>query len=392
MKVEKNLVYSVENTGINVSINNIESQLYVNQTTRINLLAEKTGHTENLQLEIKPTLPDQETLGELFIDKEPYTNGNKEISVDTPIEISYIPRTEGKISFEIIVTDKFGGKNKKTIDYLVSNPPIKIETSNFVSSATFDSPSIFNFAVSKEHYNSQFKYTISTIPQNAGIIKVDNSEYDGSIRPVENPDNTKIEFTPTALGQVILKITISDQTGKKLTKEYNYTVTNTPINLLVTNQETGLTINKTTAFNFAINKPGYSGTFLYEITSDPVVGGVFSVNGTQYLGGKTPVTSNNSTRVEFTPTIIGDINLILTIYDEYGGNVEKELHYTVMNSTIDIILSNVERNILLGKETSFNFSTIKPNYSGNYYLEITQLPDKCGEIKINNNLYEGEKF
>ena len=391
MKVEKNLVYSVENTGINVSINNIESQLYVNQTTRINLLAEKTGHTENLQLEIKPTLPDQETLGELFIDKEPYTNGNKEISVDTPIEISYIPRTEGKISFEIIVTDKFGGKNKKTIDYLVSNPPIKIETSNFVSSATFDSPSIFNFAVSKEHYNSQFKYTISTIPQNAGIIKVDNSEYDGSIRPVENPDNTKIEFTPTALGQVILKITISDQTGKKLTKEYNYTVTNTPINLLVTNQETGLTINKTTAFNFAINKPGYSGTFLYEITSDPVVGGVFSVNGTQYLGGKTPVTSNNSTRVEFTPTIIGDINLILTIYDEYGGNVEKELHYTVMNSTIDIILSNVERNILLGKETSFNFSTIKPNYSGNYYLEITQLPDKCGEIKINNNLYEGEK-
>ena len=45
-------------------------------------------------------------------------------------------------------------------------------------------------------------------------------------------------------------------------------------------------------------------------------------NGTKYTGGKQNVQNINNTLVQFSPEVIGNVELLLIIYDEWG-NVKK---------------------------------------------------------------------
>ena len=65
-----------------------------------------------------------------------------------------------------------------------------------------------------------------------------------------------------------------------------------------------------------------------------------------------------------------------------GKTVVKNLEFTVTNSDIDLKVTNVENQVYVGKPSTFNFSSTKPNYTGNLSYEITPTPEGMGTLVV----------
>ncbi len=388
--ISENLVFSVSNTDAEISVTNYRKDIIFNQESTFEFTVNKPNFGEKAFTYTLSTEP--EYAGNIKVNGETYFPGLSTLKNNTTAVVGFTPGVEGNVIFTIKASDEYGGEISKSFIFTVSNPEIRTEITDFVSQISMKTENIFNLAVSKEHYNGGFHYSLTTTPLNAGKIKVNDTEYNGGRQPLSNPKNTKISFTPSVSGEILFNINISDDYSGKLTRTLNYRVVNNPVSLIVSNQETGLTIDKETSFNFSVSKKDYDGTFLFEITTDPVASGTFRINGQEYTGGKTEITNINNTKVQFTPKTIGDMKMNVTVYDENGGEADKELSFNVKNSEFDIILSNQASKITYGIPTTFNFGILKPNYSGNYQIEILQTPENNGTIKLNGSAYSGEKI
>ena len=89
--------------------------------------------------------------------------------------------------------------------------------------------------------------------------------------------------------------------------------------------------------------------------------------------GKVEITDKNSNVVEFTPLKTGAAILKLVITDEWEKTVEKEISYSVSNTDITVDLTGNERDLLLNKETNFDFEISKPDYQGNFKVKIGRI-------------------
>lgn len=384
--LEKKLSFSVSNSDIELIVNH-ESQVYVNKKSVLTLEANKPNYKEKLKYEIAAT-PNN---GTFLINGENYTSGWREFEPGKPVVVSYLPTNAGVADVKVTVADQFGGQKSKSFTYNIKNPELKTEISNFITAAILKTENIFNVSVKKEFYSGAFFCDLATEPLQPGLFKIDGQPYDGGRIELKNPENTRIGFTPTKTGDVTLNLTISDQTGLSVKRQLIYRVSDNPIRILVSNQETGLTIDQPSSFNFSVSKSGYQGKFHYEITAEPTVAGVIKVNDVIYQGGMTPLSNTTNTKVTFTPSVTGEVNLTLRIYDENENKESKQLHFSVRNSDFNIITSNLEKDILLGKQTSFNLSCIKKNYTGTYKYEIETTPSNVGNILVNGSAYVSGK-
>ena len=384
----QDLVFNVVNSNISLQLKNVSPKLHVGEISEYSFIASKPNYTGNLKFEITPT---PEGMGTLVVNGKQYVSGQVEIQSGKEVPVKFTPTKEGNVSFKLTTSDQFGGETVETISQSITNPAIKTEITGFVPEGSLNVENGFNFSVSKEYYTGKYNYIITTVPSNAAQIKVNDEIYNGGLSELTNPANTKVNIKPTTSGKITLNLIVTDATGGRWEKAFEYNIVNNQTKLVVSNQETAISLDKETSFNFAVSKANYTGKFTYEITSEPVTAGKIKVNGTPYEGGRTDVINPTNTKVSFIPEKIGATFLNVKIWDEFGGETEERLSYIVANSKFSIVTSNVEKTIQLGKPTTFNYSTVKENYSGSYKQEIIITPENAGEIKINGTAYNSGK-
>lgn len=388
LSCEKQVRFHVNNSDITLDLNNLESQLFVGKPTKFQFVSTKAFYTNDLEYEL---ISSPAGLGKYTIEGKDYISGRRRLLHADPVEVIFTPEKSGEVDNELIVTDKFGGKKTKTFTFTITNPAINAEITDFVSNATLNTESFFYLSLKKEYYDGPFYCSVTTVPANAEILRINDTLYTGGRFICNDARSIKFGFKPLTTGDVRLNLNIADNTGSIISKELKYTVVTYPILLTVSNQETGLTIDKSTDFNFSVSKQAYSGKFYFEITSEPVKCGTFKIDDESYQGGRIEFKNKNNTRVSFVPKTVGDIRIFLKIYDEEGNTENKQLNFSVVNSNLGIVFSNQERNIQLGKPTSFNLTVLKPNYSGSYQYEIIQNPENNGTIIIDKSIYQNGK-
>lgn len=386
--IEKKINLAVNNSDINLELTNLESKLIIGKETHFNLLATKPQYKDNLTLELITT---PEDAGYFKIDGKEYISGKRDFKAETPLDLIFMPLQEGEINVGIMISDKFGGKKTRQFQYKVTNPEIEVEVTDFISSAILNSETFSYITVKKQYYTEAFSYNVTTTPSNAGTLKINDTLYTEGSRVYKKDKPIKLSFIPKTTGNISLNVNISDNTGKQINRKLNYSVATYPTILTIANQETGLTIDKPTSFHFSVSQKNYTGTFLYEITTEPVVAGNIQVNNKEYSGGKTEISNLNNTQISFTPSIIGDIKFFISVYDNQDIKTTKEINYSVKNSGFNLIISNLEKEILLGKVTEFNFSVIKENYNKTYQYEINLSPQNCGNVFVNGSAYQSGK-
>lgn len=381
---ERKLSFSVTNSDIDLKLDNVESTLFVGRASKFNFTASKSGFTGKLKYEIKTSPSD---IGTLKVNGEDYISGHQSIEAGKTIPVIFTPLKEGSVNIKLTVMDDWSGEKSQSFNYTITNTPIIMEISDYVADAVLNTPSLFNVSLSKLYYNGGYNYSIVTTPANAGIIKINDTPYNGGKLPVSDPQNMKVSFTPSIDGEISFAINVTDNIGGKNSKTLTFRAVNNPINLIVNNQETGLTVHQETGFNFAVQKKDYAGKFQFEVVTEPVSAGTIKIGTTEYKGGRMDIANPTNTRINFTPEILGNIKLTVKAYDEFGGSVSKELPYFVANSDFKVIVSNQEKDIYNGQKTTFNLGILKPNYSGKYKYEIIQTPENSGELKVNGTSY-----
>ena len=387
--VEKNMKFSVTNSDIELKLSNADRTVFSGKETTFEFSATKPNYTDNLEYELilKP-----KNAGILNVEGKEYIDGLRDYVPGTEIPVRFIPVQPGQADLKIVVKDKWGAEKSQTLAYTINTTDIIMELTDVVTDATLNQASVFTMSLSKLYYNGQYNYSIVSTPANCGVIKVNDEIYEGGRKPVSHAKNTTISFTPTKAGNVSLKLNVTDTISGEVSKTVSFHVKNNPINIIVANQEVGLTLNRETFFNFSANKEDYDGKFFFELVSEPVSIGDLQVNGTAYQGGRIEMTNPNNTRINYIPRITGDVKILVKIYDELGCEVEKELAFNVKNSEFITSIGNQEPEIIYNTPTSFTLSVMKENYNKGFKYEILQNPENAGTIKINGSAYsEGKK-
>ena len=387
--VEKNMKFSVTNSDIELKLSNADRTVFSGKETTFEFSATKPNYTDNLEYELilKP-----KNAGILNVEGKEYIDGLRDYVPGTEIPVRFIPVQPGQADLKIVVKDKWGAEKSQTLAYTINTTDIIMELTDVVTDATLNQASVFTMSLSKLYYNGQYNYSIVSTPANCGVIKVNDEVYEGGRKPVSHAKNTTISFTPTKAGNVSLKLNVTDTISGEVSKTVSFHVKNNPINIIVANQEVGLTLNRETFFNFSANKEDYDGKFFFELVSEPVSIGDLQVNGTAYQGGRIEMTNPNNTRINYIPRITGDVKILVKIYDELGCEVEKELAFNVKNSEFITSIGNQEPEIIYNTPTSFTLSVMKENYNKGFKYEILQNPENAGTIKINGSAYsEGKK-
>ena len=326
--------------------------------------------------------------GTLSINKNPLESGNLlEIKIGDNI-CEYTPQNLGMAQLEFIVRDKYSTIKKDTVSFNVTESSADIQITNFKEEYTVYDLATFNLAVNTSNYTGQYKIEILQEPANCELF-INGVSYTGGRIPLINKDNTLVGFIPKATGNIKMSAVIYDDYNSRSVKELNFKVINSQGQINISNQNPSINILDQTSFNFSINKPQYKDDFQFEITTTPVNAGALKINGKEYSGGKIKIDNPNNTLVTFVPEKIGNIILHLTAYDKFGGRLNEDITYSVSNTTIQVGVTNLEKDLIVGKETSFNISAHKPflKPEQNLQFSINADPSSKGVIYINNQYY-----
>lgn len=384
----KDLSYTISNTDIDLRLSNADRTVFTGKETTFEFTATKPNYTDKLEYELVLT---PKNAGTFQVEGREYIDGARDYISGTEIPVVFTPMLPGQAELKIIIRDKWGTEKIQTLGYTISTSDILMELRNVVPDAILNQTSVFTMSLSKQYYQGRYDYSIVSTPAHAGRIVVDNEEYNGGLVPVKNAKNTTIRFTPTQEGNISLQINVSDTISGEASKTILFNVKNNPIQIIANNIEPGLTLNRETKFNFAVNKLNYDGKFLAELTTEPVATGDIKINGTPYEGGRVEITDVTNTRVTYTPRLLGNVNMFLKVYDDNGSYAEKELNFNVKNSEFITHVGNQEADIIYNVPTNFTFSVMKEGYNDGFKYEILQDPADAGAIKINNNAYTGGK-
>lgn len=390
-EVSEPLIFSVSNTDSKISVNGYTKNIVLGQETDFNFSITKPFFDEKTFTYTITTEP--AFAGTLNIDGQSYGNGIAVVKNNTPVKVGFVPAREGDVTLFIKAFDDFGGEISYPLTYSVSNPSIRIESMNYVSTAVINTESIFNIAVSKEHYKGTFKANLEIQPAGAGKISIAGTNYEGGLFTLNTPEDTKIVFTPTTDGNITVRLTVSDEIKGKVTKEYTFKVANPRLGLSFSNLEDDLTVNKKTAFSFTASKANYTGKFFAEVlaenATDIKIGNADYING-QRVEIKNPL----GTYISFIPTKVGrdTVKISVSVFDEWGGSDKQLLAFSVNNSNLDLDVSNTEASLFVGRATAFNFTGSKANYNGKLKYEIVTTPSEMGTFEVNGTDYISGKM
>ena len=254
-----------------------------------------------------------------------YSSGKIEFTAGKDVPVTFTPAKEGEVSFLLKVTDEFGGEKSQTINQVITNPAIKLEVVNYTTEATINTEKVFNFTTTKDQYTGAFNYSITTTPSGAGVIKINDKIYAGGVVPLENPANTKVSFVPSVAGEITVTLNVTDNVGGKTERIFTYNVTNPDLSLVLANVESDITIDKTSAFNFAVNKANYTGKFNAIITGENCRD--IKINDIAYSQNTPIEVSSTGTRVSFIPTVVGSAStkLQISVTDDWGKTATQDL-------------------------------------------------------------------
>ncbi len=381
----KEINYSVSNTDITVDLTGNERDLLLNKETNFDFEISKPDYQGNFKVKI---VQDQENAGTIKLNNNSHTG--EFVAARTSNTVSFIPQKTGAILLKIVVMDDLGGMKEVPVSFNVTNPEISVKVTNKENNLIFKTPTTFNLAASKEFYSDNFDMLVETIPEACGNIFINGLEYKGGMLPVIDPRNILVKFTPSKEGRISLVCTLRDKVNGQTITTLDFDVENPPIALNVSGQTPDVKVNTPSSFNFNVNKSNYTGKLFFQITQEPAGSGKIKIGGKDYDMGKVEITDKNSNVVEFTPFKTGAAILKLVITDEWEKTVEKEISYSVSNTDITVDLTGNERDLLLNKETNFDFEISKPDYQGNFKVKIVQDQQNAGTIKLNNNSHAGE--
>ena len=381
--ISENLTYNINNTNISVEIASQENKLILGKKTSFTFKASKPNYSENLYYELK-MVPEK---GYVKVGGSLLSPGKHPFLPGQDILCTFTPEEEGQAIINLIISDDFGAENKQSIVYSISNPPIQLTIQDYLSEATINTKNSFYLSAKKDQYTGDFKCKITTIPQDAGTIKINNTDYQGGNVSLDEPNNTLVSFIPKIAGDIAFTVSVYDTLGGSTAKTLTYSVINPPVLVTVSNQNHNIKVNENTTFNFAISKHNYNGVFQFEILQEPHPFGEILVNGTKYTGGKQNVQNINNTLVQFSPEVIGNVELLLIIYDEWGNVKKTKLPVSISNTDIEISTNSINKNLILNTPSTFSFSAKKTNYNGelNYSLELH--PIDAGIISVNGQPY-----
>lgn len=384
----QDVTYKVNNSVFKVVVSGQESNVILGKQTTFNFAALKENYNRGYDYEIIST----EGAGTINVGGNAYMGGSQALTNPENTVVSFLPKKEGNVSITVRLEDELGGTAEKTISYNVTNPEIVIGTSGFSSSAILNKKTGFNFDLSKEYYTDNYNFSIAVSPIDAGKVFVNGSEYTGGTNSVRNPLNTRVDFTPERAGQIDIMLTIEDEVGGTKTKTYTYNVVNPALNLNIGTYNPAIVVNTKNNVSFDISKSDYTEGFKYQIVTNPSDAGTIKVNGSDYYGGKVKASNPDNMRIEFTPTTVGSVDLIVTAYDQWGLQKAKEVNYNVNNTPMDITITGKESSVIVNKPTTFNFAVSKENYSGGYRCQVTTIPANVGTLQINGSAYSAGSY
>ena len=273
-----------------------------------------------------------------------------------------------------------------SVSYNVTNPEIGISSNiSDTEEVMFNSTKSFTVNVNKENYMGTFKYRLSVIPSEFGIVKIDGKAYDGGIEDVGKENDLQIEYTAPKEGYSTILLEIWDETNQKKEKRFSFNVQNPPLSFSINNSTNDLAIGSQHSFSVTPQKQNYSGTYRYQISQYPYTGSEITVNGKNELTG----TLTSLTDIKIKPLRIGSIVLNIKVADEWGKVAEKQLDFNVTNTPINLSFANMETNCVLNMKTSFNALVDKQNCEDRETLSYSISPLTSGNIMIDGTKYTG---
>ena len=380
---EQTINFSVTNTDILCEVLNNERELILNKKTSFNFNISKPNYSGNFYTEIQL---EPKNSGEIRINNKQYSSG--EYKMNSINNIEFLPTQIGISSLKFITKDDLGGVKEIKVIHNISNPPIKLKTTNKQDEIIFKTPTSFNLAVEKDFYPGDFDYVVEQIPETSGTVTVDGEEYSGGKNTIKNTENTRIGFTPEREGRISLKVTLTDKVGGEISQVFDFNVKNPELELNVNGQTPDVPVNAPTSFNFNVKKDNYPGKFNFQITCEPSNPGAIKVNDSPYDGGIVQLVSPNDNTVQFTPDKPGAVVLKLACLDEWGAKSEKIISYSVSNTSVEVNITNKELDLILNKPSSLDFTVSKPGYSKGFKAKFSMIPENSGTIKLNNSTYD----
>ena len=386
LKGEKEVAlnFNVSNPPIKLEVTNKQDEIIFKTPTSFNLAVEKDFYPGDFDYVVEQ-IP--EASGTVTVNGEEYAGGKNTIKNTENTRIGFTPEREGRISLKVTLTDKVGGEISRVFDFNVKNPELELNVNGQTSDVPVNAPTSFNFNVKKDNYPGKFNFQITCEPSNPGTIKVNDSPYNGGIVQLVSPNDNTVQFTPDKPGAVVLKLACSDEWGAKSEKIISYSVSNTSVEVNVTNKELDLILNKPTTFNFTVSKPGYSKGFKAKFSMIPENSGTIKLNNSAYDSGEVALLDNNS--LSFTPTSTGAVMIKMTVIDELKGEKEVALNFNVSNPPIKLEVRNKTDNIIYNTTTGFNVTISKEGYSGKFNCRLSTVPANAGTISLDSKTYPG---
>ena len=146
-------------------------------------------------------------------------------------------------------------------------------------------------------------------------------------------------------------------------------------------------------FFFTVSKPGYSGSFKYQIIGwndgDKLEISSDNSHWNNYAGGKFTLPDKDHTYVRYTPASIGTVPLRLFVYDDQNGEAMQEMTFDVKAPTVKLTADATSKNGYINEFIPFQLTA---NDEKGEELNADIAIDNSnfnGEIKFNGNSISG---
>ena len=376
------LNFNVTNPDININVTNKESDLTYNKKTSFNIAVSKSDYKGTYKYEL---IQNPAASGTLEVDGKAYSGGIQNVTNPNNIAVSYTPQEEGYVSILIRITDETGLTAEKTIGFNVVNAPVILTIGKPSSTdMTIGQSTSFTVKAEKENYNGNFNYEITSIPVDAGEIKINGkTSMTGELKP--NPST--VTFTPSKVGNAYFQVKVRDSGGKIAEESIYFAVNNTPMNISFANQEENIVLNTPTEFTFKVIKDNYPDNKLITYTVSPAYTGTLVIDGKDYTGTSIEIPYSrikNGINVRYTPDREGTKGLSFTAKDEFNGFTAQTINFNISNPELQLYLTGVNteapNEVNLGSTYKFYYNINKANYNDEFAYWLTLDPQEVGII------------
>ena len=110
------------------------------------------------------------------MDDVAYPGGSVTATNHSNIRVAFTPTRAGRVSLRFRFTDKTGAEAVQTLDFNVTNPAIAVNVTGQTPDIKVNTPTTFNFTVSKPNYTGKFQYQLEESPV-SGVIKINGTDY-----------------------------------------------------------------------------------------------------------------------------------------------------------------------------------------------------------------------